>query len=42
MRENGLLSPHRYLPRQDAAHDRRIITEVPNLMWGRVIRCGNP
>jgi phage shock protein PspC (stress-responsive transcriptional regulator) len=21
MRENGLLSPHRYLPRQDAAHD---------------------
>ena len=34
MRENGLLSPHRYLPRQDAAHDRRIITEAPNLMWG--------
>ena len=34
MRENGLLSPHRYLPRQDAAHDRCIITEAPNLMWG--------
>lgn len=34
MRENGLLSPHRHLPRQDAAHDGRIITEAPNLMWG--------
>jgi hypothetical protein len=34
MRENGLLSPHRHLPGQDAGHDGRIITEAPNLMWG--------
>jgi transposase InsO family protein len=34
MRENGLLSPHRHLPRQNAAHDGHIITEAPNLMWG--------
>jgi transposase InsO family protein len=34
MRENGLLSPHRHLPRSDAAHDGRITTDAPNLMWG--------
>jgi putative transposase len=34
MRENALLSPHRHLPRQSAAHDGHIITEAPNLMWG--------
>ena len=34
MRENGLLSPHRHPPRPDAAHDGRIITAAPNLMWG--------
>jgi putative transposase len=34
MRENGLLSPHRHLPHRDAAHDGRITTAAPNLMWG--------
>jgi len=34
MRENGLLSPHRHLPHHDAAHDGRITTAAPNLMWG--------
>ena len=34
MRENGLLSPHRHLPRSEAAHDGRITTDAPNLMWG--------
>ena len=34
MRENGLLSPHRHLARQGEAHDGRIITTAPNLMWG--------
>ena len=34
MRENGLLSPHRPLARQGEAHDGRIITTAPNLMWG--------
>jgi putative transposase len=34
MRENGLLSPHRHLPRDSEAHDGRIITDAPNLMWG--------
>jgi putative transposase len=34
MRENVLLSPHRHLPRQSAAHDGHIITQAPNLMWG--------
>lgn len=34
MRENGLLSPHGYLPHRDAAHDGRITTAAPNLMWG--------
>lgn len=33
MRENGLLSPHRARPRPEAAHDRRIVTDAPNLMW---------
>jgi putative transposase len=34
MRENGLLSPHRHLPRRGEAHDGRITTDAPNLMWG--------
>jgi transposase InsO family protein len=34
MREHGLLSPHRRPPRPAEAHDRRITTEAPNLMWG--------
>ena len=34
MRENGLLSPHRQPPRPGEAHDGRITTDVPNLMWG--------
>ena len=33
MRESGLLSPHRARPRPDAAHDRRIVTDAPNVMW---------
>ena len=33
MRENALLSPHRSRPRDDTPHDRKIITEAPNLMW---------
>ena len=34
MRENGLLSPHRHLPRPGEAHDGHITTDAPNLMWG--------
>jgi transposase InsO family protein len=34
MRENGLLSPHRHLARSGEAHDGRIVTDAPNLMWG--------
>jgi len=34
MRENGLLSPHRHLPRAGEAHDGHITTDAPNLMWG--------
>ncbi|MGH7075886.1 MAG: transposase [Stellaceae bacterium] len=34
MRENGLLSPHRHLPRSGDAHDGRITTDAPKLMWG--------
>jgi putative transposase len=34
MRENGLLSPHRHLPRSGEAHDGHITTDAPNLMWG--------
>src|SRR3712207_5514920 len=32
MREHALLSPHRARPRPEAPHERRIITEAPNLM----------
>jgi transposase InsO family protein len=35
MRENQLLSPHRGRPKKAAkAHDGKIITLAPNLMWG--------
>src|ERR1019366_1142894 len=34
MRENGLLSPHRHLPRPGEAHDGHITTDAPNLMRG--------
>jgi transposase InsO family protein len=33
MRQHALLSPHRSRPRPEAAHDRRIVTEAPNIMW---------
>ena len=33
MREHALLSPHRARRRGEAAHDRRIITEAPDVMW---------
>jgi putative transposase len=33
MRENMLLSPHRARPRPEQTHDRRIVTEAPNVMW---------
>jgi putative transposase len=33
MREHALLSPHRARARREAVHDRRIVTEAPNLMW---------
>lgn len=33
MRENGLLSPHRARLRTDEEHDRRIITDAPDIMW---------
>ena len=33
MRENALLSPHRARPRPVETHDRRIVTDAPNLMW---------
>jgi putative transposase len=33
MREHHLLSPHRSRPRPAVAHERRIITEAPNVMW---------
>jgi putative transposase len=33
MRQHALLSPHRAHPRPDAAHDRRIVTAAPNIMW---------
>jgi transposase InsO family protein len=33
MRENMLLSPHRARPRPEEAHDRRIVTDAPNVMW---------
>jgi hypothetical protein len=34
MRENALLSPHRARTHDDTLHDRHIITEAPNIMWG--------
>jgi transposase InsO family protein len=34
MRENQLLSPHRGRPKAAKAHDGKIITLAPNLMWG--------
>lgn len=34
MRENRLLSPHRVRRGGSRVHDRAIITEAPNLMWG--------
>ncbi|MHB1400364.1 MAG: IS3 family transposase [Trichloromonadaceae bacterium] len=34
MRENHLLSPHRGRPKPAKAHDGKIITLAPNLMWG--------
>jgi transposase InsO family protein len=34
MRENHLLSPHRGRPKAAKAHDGKIITLAPNLMWG--------
>ena len=33
MRENALLSPHRARPRPAEAHDRRIVTDAPDVMW---------
>lgn len=33
MREHALLSPHRARTRPEAAHERHIITEAPNIMW---------
>jgi transposase InsO family protein len=33
MREHALLSPHRPRRKPDEAHQRRIITEAPNVMW---------
>jgi putative transposase len=33
MREHALLSPHRTRPRPEAAHDRHIVTDAPNVMW---------
>ena len=34
MRENHLLSPHRGRTKAAKAHDGKIITLAPNLMWG--------
>ena len=33
MREHALLSPHRARTRPETSHERRIITEAPNIMW---------
>ncbi|ADZ72494.1 IS3 family transposase [Polymorphum gilvum] len=33
MREHNLLSPHRARPRPEADHDRKIVTDAPNVMW---------
>lgn len=34
MRENNLLSPHRSRKGEGKVHDRTIITDEPNIMWG--------
>ena len=34
MRAHALLSPHRQRPRPATAHDRRITTDAPDIMWG--------
>jgi len=34
MRDNQLLSPHRSVYRRPTLHDGRIVTDVPNQMWG--------
>lgn len=34
MRENLLLSPHRSQPKPHKAHEGKIVTMAPNLMWG--------
>jgi putative transposase len=33
MRRHALPSPHRARPRPAASHERRIVTEAPNVMW---------
>ncbi len=33
MRQHALLSPHRARARPETPHERRIITEAPNVMW---------
>ena len=33
MRDNALLSPHRARPRPAEAHDRKIVTDAPDVMW---------
>ena len=33
MRENSLLSPHRARLRTGEEHDRKIVTDAPNVMW---------
>lgn len=33
MRENALLSPHRARARRPEAHERRIVTDAPDVMW---------
>jgi putative transposase len=33
MRQHALLSPQRTRPRPEAAHDRHIVTDAPNVMW---------
>jgi putative transposase len=33
MRQHALLSPHRTRSRPEAAHERRIVTEAPDVMW---------
>jgi transposase InsO family protein len=33
MREHALLSPHRARTRQEAGHERQIITSAPDIMW---------